>query len=74
MAKSVLERCNLEGTVEENLPMVAYAIAKAHEEFKDKTYELELSVISNKELTHTVLKRKDRESLQRDADSKVDEE
>ncbi len=28
------------------IPSVAYALAKAHEEFKDKTYEMEFCIIS----------------------------
>lgn len=61
VAKSLLEKVNLEGTIEECLPMVSYIIAKAHEEFKDKTYELELSTISFNKPIHNVMKRKERE-------------
>ncbi len=61
VAKAVFEKINLDGTMAENLPMVAYSIAKAHEEFKDKTYELEISTISVVSPTHQPMKRKERE-------------
>lgn len=50
------------------------AIARAHEEFKDKEYQLELSIISNFQEGHQILKRKEREPFQREADRKVEDE
>lgn len=46
VAKNVLESVDLSKSVKELLPHVCYAIAKAHEEFKDKTYEMEIGIIS----------------------------
>ena len=46
VAKNALENTDLSQTVSQMIATVAYVLAKAHEEFKDKTYEMEFSIIS----------------------------
>ena len=46
VAKNALENTDLSQTVSQMIPTVAYVLAKAHEEFKDKTYEMEFCIIS----------------------------
>lgn len=46
------------------MPTVAYVLAKAHEEFKDKTYEMEFSIISrDTNFKHEIVHRDHRERL-----------
>lgn len=58
VAKNTLENIDLSKTVNELLPQISYAIAKSHEEFKDKTYEIEIGVISiENNYQHKLLKK-----------------
>ena len=47
VAKTFLENFDEKGTVEQGKKLVAKALVAAHEEFKEKTWELEMSVISS---------------------------
>lgn len=48
VAKPFLESFDEKGTVEQGMKVVAKALVAAHEEFKEKTWELEMSVIGPK--------------------------
>ncbi len=59
---------------EEDLKKVAKAIVSAHEEFKEKTYEFEVSVISEQsQFKHRVIEYSLRETLRRNAEEEIEE-
>jgi 20S proteasome subunit alpha 7 len=75
VAKNAMEIVDLQQTVSQTISNVAYVLAKAHEEFKDKTYEMEFSIISKEtNFQHELVHREHRERLQAEAQDKVDNE
>jgi 20S proteasome subunit alpha 7 len=73
-AKSHLERFDVTHGTEEGLKTVAKAIVSAHEEFKEKTYEFEVSVISaQSNFKHSVIDYSLRETLRRTAEEEIEE-
>ena len=75
VAKTEIEKANREGTVQDNLKVVARAIVAAHEEFKEKTYEFEASWIGpQSDFQHRVVDFALRNQLKAQAEEEIDDE
>lgn len=69
VAKTFLENFDEKGNVEQGVKVVARALVEAHEEFKEKTWELELSTISaSTNLTHKLMDFEERKVLKQRAE------
>lgn len=75
VAKTELEKVERDESCQDALSKVARAVVKAHEEFKEKTYEFEASWIcsfSNGE--HKIIEAEIRDQLRKQAEDDLDEE
>ena len=73
-AKTGIEKIPAGATVREALPFVAKAIAAAHEEFKEKTYELEMSTVSDEHnYAHVKVEFAECERLRRAVEAELEE-
>ena len=74
IAKTHLERFDTTLGYDQGLKTVAKAIVAAHEEFKEKTYEFEVSVISAQNgFQHNVIDFTHRENLRKTAEEEIEE-
>ena len=74
VAKTYLENFSENGNIEEGIKVVAKALTAAHEEFKEKTWELEMSTISAKtDFTHRLIDWEIRKELKTKAEEEINE-
>ena len=74
-AKTVLEKAGAGRSVANSLAVAAKAIALAHEEFKEKSYDLEISLVAKEtEDKHVMLEFDRREDLKAQAEAAIEEE
>lgn len=75
VAKTELEKIEREESCEAALPKVAKAIVRAHEEFKEKTYEFETSWVGSfNDAKHKIVELEKRQQLRKQAEDELDEE
>ena len=74
VAKNHLEKVDRNRSCRDNLEVVAMSIVSAHEEFKEKTYEFEASMISDETNNeHKYLDWEEREKLRTEAEENLEE-
>jgi len=75
VAKTELEKVERDENVETALAKVARAIVRAHEEFKEKTYEFEASWVGAfNQGRHAIIEYEKRSELRKQAEDELDEE
>lgn len=74
VARGMLEGFSERGNVEEGVKLVAKTLVAAHEEFKEKTWELEMSTISSKTgFTHKLMDFEERNILKTIAEEEFEQ-